>query len=81
MVLMKLTIYNEKVVNLLNESGFFDLLYYSELDHLPVYTFSKNHDRMLKIDQILNDGENCEGINKKLFDIIQEVKNYMAVSF
>lgn len=80
-MIMKVTRYDEKVMNILNYSGFFEFLYYSQLDHLPVYTFSKNHDRMLKMDQILNYGDNCEGINKKLFDLVQEIKDYVAVYY
>lgn len=80
-MLMKVTRYDENVMDILNNSGFFEFLYYSDLDHLPVYTFSINHDRMLKMDQILNDGENCEGINKKIFNLIQEIKENIAVYY
>jgi len=78
-MIIKVTTYNKEVIKKIEDSGFFENLGPSRIDGCPTYTFSKQHDRLLKLDSILYDNKRSEKINKILFDLVQEIRPHIVV--
>jgi hypothetical protein len=78
-MIIKVTIYDKNIIKKIEESGFFENIGLSKIDNCPMYTFSKLHDRLLKIDNIFNKGKKSEKINRIFFDLIQEIRSHIVV--